>query len=121
MYLTTSGTHIFVYGSVICKTQQMCDKGVLENDGTLKSVADCYKNQQLRDKAIDNYPHALEVIHEYYKAQKMCEKATDTYPPTIKCVSECYKTQEICYKTVHRCFLYFILFLIHKILKKHMR
>ena len=28
------------------KTQQMCDKTILENVGTLKSVRDCYKNQK---------------------------------------------------------------------------
>ena len=28
------------------KTQQTCDKKILENDGTLKSVPDCYKNQK---------------------------------------------------------------------------
>ena len=26
------------------KTQQMCDKAVFDNGGTLKSVPDCYKN-----------------------------------------------------------------------------
>ena len=33
------------YISGQCKTQQMCDKAILENDGTLKSIPDCYKNQ----------------------------------------------------------------------------
>ena len=28
-----------------CKTQEMCDKVILENGGTLKFVPDCYKNQ----------------------------------------------------------------------------
>ena len=28
------------------KTQQMCDKGILENGGTLESVPDCCKNQK---------------------------------------------------------------------------
>ena len=27
------------------KTQQMCNKTILEKDGTLKSVLDCCKNQ----------------------------------------------------------------------------
>ena len=27
-----------------CKTQQMCDKAILENGGTLKSLSDWYKN-----------------------------------------------------------------------------
>ena len=27
------------------KTQQMCDKAILENGGTLNSIAECYKNQ----------------------------------------------------------------------------
>ena len=37
----------------------MCDKAILENDGTLKSVPDCSKNQEMYNKAVDNYPHAL--------------------------------------------------------------
>ena len=36
----------------------MCYKAVLEGDGTLKSVHDCYKNQEMCNKAVDNYPHA---------------------------------------------------------------
>ena len=28
------------------KTWDMCDKAILENDGTLYSVPDCYKNQK---------------------------------------------------------------------------
>ena len=39
-----------------CKTQQMCDKAILENFGTLKSVPDYYKNQEMCNKAVDNYP-----------------------------------------------------------------
>ena len=41
------------------KTQQMCDKAILENGAKLKSVPDCYKNQELYSKAVDNYPYAL--------------------------------------------------------------
>ena len=29
------------------KTQQVCDKSILENGGTLKSIPDCYKNQEI--------------------------------------------------------------------------
>ena len=39
------------------KTQQMCDKAILENVGPLKSVPDCYKNQEICNKAVDNYSH----------------------------------------------------------------
>ena len=45
----------------------MCDKAVLENGETLKSVLDCYKNQEKRNKAVANYPHALEFVPECYK------------------------------------------------------
>ena len=38
------------------KTQQMCDKAILENGGTLKSIPDCYKNEEVCNKAVDNYP-----------------------------------------------------------------
>ena len=28
------------------ETQEMCDKAILENSGTLKSVPECYKNKR---------------------------------------------------------------------------
>ena len=37
-----------------CKTQQMCDKTILENGGILKSVLECYKNQDMCNRAVDN-------------------------------------------------------------------
>ena len=45
-----------------CKTQKMCDKVILENGGTLKSVPNCYINQEMCNKAADSYPHALEFV-----------------------------------------------------------
>ena len=100
-------------------TQQMCDKFILENGGTLKSVPDCYKNQEMCNKAVDNYPHALEFVPECYKTQNIWDKAIDTYPSIIKFVLECVMTQEMCNKAVNRCFfLYFILFLVGIKLKK---
>ena len=47
----------------------MCDKAVLENGGTLKSVLDCNKNQEMYSKAVDNYPYALDFAPECYKTQ----------------------------------------------------
>ena len=44
------------------KTQQMCDKPILENGGTLESFPDCYKNQERCNKAVDNYPHTLKFV-----------------------------------------------------------
>ena len=38
---------------------QICDKAILENGWTLKSVPDCYKNQEMCNKAVEKYPHAL--------------------------------------------------------------
>ena len=75
------------------KTQQMCDKAILENVGTLKSVPYCYKNQEMCNKAVKNYPHAWEFVSECYKTQKMHDKAVNTYPSTIKFVPECFMTQ----------------------------
>ena len=46
------------------KTEQMCDKAILENAGTLKYVLDCYKIQEICNKAFENYPHALEFVPE---------------------------------------------------------
>ena len=65
------------------KTQQMCDRTILENGVILKSVPDCYKNQDVCYKAVDNYPHALELFPECFMTQKICDKAVNTYPSTI--------------------------------------
>ena len=40
----------------------MCEKAVLKNGGTLKSVPDSYKNQEMCNKAVDNYRHASEFV-----------------------------------------------------------
>ena len=40
----------------------MCDKAILENDGTLKSVPNCYINQEMCNKAADSNPHAVEFV-----------------------------------------------------------
>ena len=91
------------------KTQQMCDKVILENGGTLKS--DCYKNQEMCNKAINDYSHALEFVPECYKTQKFMMKLSIL--SILKFVPECLMTQEMCDKAVNRCFLYLILFLIN--------
>ena len=49
----------------------MCDKAILENGGTLKSVPDCYKSQQMCDKAADNYHHALKFVPNCYMTHFM--------------------------------------------------
>ena len=70
----------------------MCDKALLENGRTLKSLSDCYKNQELCNKTVEL---ALEFVSECYKTQKMCDKVVDTHPPTIKFVPECVIEQFI--------------------------
>ena len=50
----------------------MCNKAILENGGTLKSVPDCFKNQEICNKVVGNCPHALEFVPECYKTQKVC-------------------------------------------------
>ena len=35
----------------------MCDRALLENSGTLKSIWECYKNQEICSKTVDNYMH----------------------------------------------------------------
>ena len=36
-------------------TQGMCDKGVVENDGTFKLGSDNYKSPKMFNQAVDNY------------------------------------------------------------------
>ena len=49
----------------------MCDKAILENDGALKFVPDCYKNQKMCNKTVDNYAKALEFVFDCYKTQNV--------------------------------------------------
>ena len=38
----------------------MCNRAILENVGTLKSVPDCYKNKKMCNQAVDTYARVLE-------------------------------------------------------------
>ena len=97
----------------------MCDKGILENGGTLESVPGCYKNQEMSNKAVDNYSHALKFVHNSYITQAICDKTVNTHSSTIQFVPECCKTQEMCDKAVNKCFLYLMLFLMNIKLKEY--
>ena len=55
----------------------MCDKAILGNAGTLKSVSDCYKDQEMSSKVVEKYPNALEFVPESYETQEMCDKAVN--------------------------------------------
>ena len=72
----------------------MCDKGIAENAGTLRCVADCYKNQKMYDEIVDNYAHAL------------------------KFVPDCHKTKNRVIKLLMLVLLHLISFLIDKRLQK---
>ena len=71
----------------------MCDKAILENGGTLKSVPECKKNQQLRVKLL-----TITLMHK------------NLFLNAIR-LERCVIKQFI------RCFLYLILFLINVKLK----
>ena len=89
---------LLTYASDQYKTQQMFDKVILENGGTVRF---CCRNQEMGNKAVDNYPHALKSVPNCYITQKMCDKAANTHHSTIKFVPECCKTQEMCDKAVN--------------------
>ena len=76
----------------------MCDKAIFENEGTLKSVPDCFKNQEMCNKTVDNCPYTLDFVSECCKTQKKCDKAIDTYSSAIKFVAESFMTLEMCDK-----------------------
>ena len=96
-----------------------CLISYFRNSGTLKSVPDCYKNQQLSEKSIGNYPHALEFVPECYKTQKMCDKAVDTHPSIRNLFLNAIRLKRFVIKQSVDVFLYLILFLINRKLKKY--
>ena len=86
------------------KTQKVCGKTMLENDGTLVSAPDCYKKilkKKNYNKAVYNYAHAF--VPNFYKTQEICNKAANTSLSAIQFVPECYYTQEMCNKVVDTC------------------
>ena len=89
------------------KTQQKCDKAVLENGGTLESSPDCYKIQQMCNEFVDNYPDTLKFVLVCYMTQKMYDETVSIHPSTIKFIPNQFKTQEMGNKAVDICFLAF--------------
>ena len=39
----------------------MCDKGVVENDGTFKLGSDNYKSPKMFNQAVDNYARCIRI------------------------------------------------------------
>ena len=55
-------------------TQEICDKAILENGGTLlKSLSYCYKNQKMSNKAV-NYANALNLSLNDIRLKKYLTK-----------------------------------------------
>ena len=74
----------------------MCDKTILENGGTLKSVPDCYKNQEMCNEAVDNYSHVLNWFLNAITLKKGgCCKAVRMFF-IFDSIPAQYETQEIC-------------------------
>ena len=99
-----------------CKTQEMCDKAILENGWTLESIPDCYKNQRICNKASDNYVYALKFVSDCCKTvswwmrllllqynfplnairlKKICDKAVSEDSFILKYYHNSHKTQKI--------------------------
>ena len=72
------------------------------NDGTLKSVPDCYKNQETCNKTVENYPHALEFFPECYRTHKICNKAFQKCCLAYINIPDRYKTQEMCDRVIYK-------------------
>ena len=51
---------------VLYETDQMCDKGILENGGTLRFFPDCYNNQKMCCKAVNNY------VSVFFRVSQKC-------------------------------------------------
>ena len=92
--------YLLRYVSDQYKTQQMCDKAILENGGTLKSVTDCYKNQEMYNKAVDNYPYVFNFVPECFLTQEVCDKAVNRCYFVFDFVPDWYKTHEMCDRVV---------------------
>ena len=98
----------------------MCDKMILENGGMLKFITDCYKNHKMCNKAVYNYSYVLEFVPCCYNTQKIIIKLSlfiliqcnlFLNPIRLKSVIKLFMLVFF--------FLYLMLFLINKRLKKY--
>ena len=48
----------------------MCNRAIIENVGTPKSVSNHYKTHEMCNKAVNNYVDALEFVPDQYRLQK---------------------------------------------------
>ena len=96
----------------------MCKHAVKKSPYLLTYVPDQYKTQQMQELIIENHG-TLKSVPDSSKNQEMCNEAVDTYYSIIKFVPECFMTQEYVINQLTDDFLYFILFLINKKLKKY--
>ena len=83
------------------KTQQMCNKAILENGATLKSVPDCYK--MYTNTAFNKYFLAFFYIPDWYKIQEMCAKIISQDPFLMGYVPDQYKIQQLRDEAVDDC------------------
>ena len=96
----------------------MCQHAVKKSPYLLTYVPDQYKTRQMQGLIIENHG-TLKSVPDSSKNQEMCNEAVDTYYSVIKFVPECFMTQEYVINHLIDDFLYFILFLINKKLKKY--
>ena len=45
----------------------MCGKVILEKDGMLRFVSDCYKNQKISNKVVNTLSSAIQFVSQCYK------------------------------------------------------
>ena len=95
------------------KTQQLCNKAIQENGGTIESVSDSYKNQQICDKAVDNYPHALKSVPDCYMTRHCVIKLSILILLQLNMFLINLRLKKCVIKSLIDVFLYMILFPIN--------
>ena len=97
----------------------MWDKMILENGGMLKFITDCYKNHKMCNKAVYNYSYVLEFVPCCYNTQKIIIKLSLFILIQCNLFLNPIRLKSVIKLFMLVFFLYLMLFLINKRLKKY--
>ena len=95
------------------KTQETCERTILDSQYTFAYVPDQYNTLVIWNKAIEKEPVTLSCVPDDYNTKEMCEVVVLEFPHVLKFVSDQHKMQEMYEELLRGSCIYWELFLIY--------
>ena len=75
-------------------TQEVYNKEVRREPGSLEFIPDILKTQEMCNEAVRRKPRSLEFVPDHLKTQEMCNKVVEACPYHLKYVPDWFVTRE---------------------------